>query len=279
MKWLAVLCLVVFARQASAASSEEQYWQLRDSYIRKFSSSAVNEPVSEEAFKRHEAALGELANLLRAVVGPVKVKGLPGEGTSNADTLDEHDSGFGHVDGLAFSSADYKTHVVVTTKVLLQHWLAEHRDDGLPQQIGAALKSGEFYHWVADDAAFAKYAELPIAKPAAASLAVAVLGVRSNGELKGTPNEIHLAVIQGERIYVATTHAELKMNPIPACERVWKTMMEKPADTTAPRGDIERSDNADVIYARCFAERAPRLPLFRTATTRAQSLLELLPLR
>ena len=35
---------------------------------------------------------------------------------------------------------------VVTTTALLKHWLREHREDGLPQEIAAAFKSDRFYY-------------------------------------------------------------------------------------------------------------------------------------
>ena len=115
----------------------------------------------------------------------------------------------------------------MTTTPLLKHWLAEHREDGMPQEIGAAFKSDRFYYQAIQDFAFAKYAELPITKPAAASVAVAVLGVRGNGDLKGPPHEIDVVAIQGEKVFFLAVTDAVKTAEIPACEKVWKQMMAR----------------------------------------------------
>ncbi|MDE5444914.1 hypothetical protein GWG65_26395 [Bradyrhizobium sp. CSA207] len=275
MKWLALLCLLVFATDANAAAPEQHYLDLRDRYIAKFSKAAEN----DETYKQHDAALKELAGVLRGLVGPVTIKGLPAEATSNADTLYKGDSGFGHLDGLGFASEADKTHAVVTTTALLKHWLREHREDGMPQEIGAAFRSDRFYYNAIQDAAFAKYAELPITKPAGASVAVAVLGVRGNGDLKGPPDEIDVVAIQDEKVFFIAARDAVKTAPIPACEKVWKQMMAKPIDKNDPRGDMTREDNAMTAFTQCFAKAAPGQGWFAAAVRKAQSQLDLLPLR
>lgn len=274
MKWLTLLCLLVFATDANAAAPEQHYLDLRDRYIAKFSMAAEN----DENYKQHDAALKELAGVLRGLIGPVTIKGLSAEGTSNADTLYKGDSGFGHLDGLGFASEADKTQAVVTTIALLRHWLREHREDGMPQEIGVAFKSDRFYYNAIQDAAFAKYAELPITKPAGASVAVAVLGVRGNGDLKGPPDEIDVVAIQGEKVFFMAARDAVKTAPIPACEKVWNQMMAKPIDKKDPRGDMTREDNAMTAYTQCFAKAAPSQSWFAAAVKRAQSQLDLLPL-
>ncbi|MBR0845081.1 hypothetical protein JQ607_33210 [Bradyrhizobium liaoningense] len=275
MRSLALLCLLVLATPADAASPEQHYLDLRDRYIAKFSKAKE----SDEIDKQHDAALKELAGALRSLMGPVTIKGLPTEGKSNVDTLFKNDIGFGHLDGLGFASEGGKTQAVVTTTALLKHWLAEHRDDGMPQEIGAALGSDRFYYYAIQDAAFAKYAELPITKPAATSTAVAVLGVRGNGDLKGPPDEIDVVAIQGEKAFFIATSDAVKTAPIPTCEKIWKQMMAKPVDKKDPRGDMTREDNAMAAFTACFAKEAPSQSWFAAVVKKAQSQLDLLPLR
>ena len=275
MRSLALLCLLVVATPARAAAPEQHYLDLRDRYIAKFSKAKEN----DETFKQHDAALHELTGVLRGLVGPVTIKGLPADGKSNADTLFRGDSGFGHLDGLGFASEGDKVQAVVTTTGLLKHWLREHREDGMPQEIAAAFKSDRFYYQAIQDSAFAKYAELPIAKPASASAAVAVLGVRGNGDLNGAPTEIDVVAIQGEKVYFLATSDAVKTAPIPACEKIWKQMMAKPIDRKDPRGDMTREDNAMTAYTVCFAKEAPSQSWYATAVKKAQSQLELLLVR
>ncbi|MBR0986428.1 hypothetical protein [Bradyrhizobium liaoningense] len=275
MKSLALLCLLALATPAHAAAPEQHYLDLRDRYIAKFSSAKE----SDEIYKQHDAALKELASVLRGLVGPVTIKGLPADGKSNVDTLFKSDIGFGHLDGLGFASEGDKMQAVVTTTGLLTHWLREHRSDGMPQDSGAAFKSDRFYYQAIQDAAFAKYAELPITKPASASAAVAVLGLRGNGGLKGAPDEIDVVATRGDKVYFLATSDALKTAEIPACERVWKQMMAKPVNKKDPRGDMAREDQAMDAYTKCFAKEAPSQSWYAAAVKKAQSQLELLPLR
>ena len=275
MKSLALLSLLVLATPVHAATPQQHYLDLRDRYIEKFSKAKE----SDEIYKQHEAALKELAGVLRGLVGPVTIKGLPADGKSNVDTLFRSDIGFGHLDGLSFASEGYKTQAVVTTSTLLTHWLREHREDGMPQESGAAFKSDRFYYHAIQDAAFAKYAELPISKPPSASAAVAVLGVRGNGGLKGAPDEIDVVATKGDKVFFIATSDAVKTAEIPACERVWKQMMAKPINKKDPRGDMAREDQAMDAYTKCFAREAPGQSWFAAAVKKAQSQLDLLPLR
>jgi hypothetical protein len=275
MRLLALLSLLALATPAYAGTPEQHYLDLRDRYIAKFSKAAE----SDETTKQHDAALKELTGVLRGLVGPVTIKGLPADGKSNADTLFKGDSGFGHLDGLGFASEGDKMQAVVTTTTLLKHWLAEHREDGMPQDVSAAFKSDRFYYYAIQDSAFAKYAELPITKPAAASVAVAVLGVRGNGDLKGPPGEIGVVAIQGDKVFFLAASDAVKTAEIPACEKVWKQMMAKPVNKKDPRGDIAREDQAMDAYTRCFAKEAPSQGWFAAAVKKAQRQLDLLPLR
>lgn len=275
MRLPALLCLLVLAMPVHAAPAERHYLDLRDRYIAKFSKAKESDEIS----KQHDAALKELAGVLRGLVGPIAIKGLPADGRSNVDTLFRSDIGFGHLDGLSFATEDYKTQAVVTTATLLTHWLREHRDDGMPQEIGAAFKSDRFYYHAIQDAAFAKYAELPVTAPASANAVVAVLGLRGNGGLKGPPDEIDVVAIKGDKVFFLATSDGVKTAEIPACERVWTQMMAKPVNKKDPRGDMAREDRAMDAYTKCFAKEAPGQSWYAAAVKKAQSQLDLLPLR
>ncbi|MCK1396358.1 hypothetical protein [Bradyrhizobium sp. 1] len=271
MRSLALLCLLVFATPAHAATPEQHYLDLRDRYIAKFSKAKE----SDETSRQHDAALNELTGVLRGLVGPVTIKGLPAEGKSNADTLFKGDSGFGHLDGLGFASEGDKMQAVVTTTGLLKHWLREHREDGMPQETGAAFKSDRFYYQAIQDSAFAKYAELPVTRPASASAAVAVLGVRGNGDLKGPPHEIDVVAIQGDKVFFLASSDAVKTAEIPACEKVFTQMMAR----KTPQDSMAKEDQAMDAYTKCFAKEAPSQSWFAGVVKKAQSQLELLPLR
>lgn len=71
------------------------------------------------------------------------------------------------------------------------------------------------YHYAIQDAAFARYAELPLTKPASASTAVAVQGVRGNGGLKGPPHEIDVVAIKDDKVFFIATSDAVKTAEIP----------------------------------------------------------------
>jgi hypothetical protein len=273
MKWLLALSLLLVSMAAQAASPEERYLAARDAAIAKFSSPDAPD------LEQHEAALAELAAMLRPIIEPVSIKGLPAEAKSNLTTLSSGDSGFGQLDGLVLASPDDKLRVVVTTTALVQHWVREHRKDGVPQELGAALRSGELYWWALTDAAFGKYAELPIVKPAAARLAVAVLGLRSNSDLKGKPNEIDVATVDGERVLILTAQVTTEIPPILRCEQGWNAAMKKPVDKSDPNGFSRREDAAEAVFIGCFIKQAPSRKFFPGVTKEAQALIDLLPAR
>jgi hypothetical protein len=289
MNWFSLLCLLLFVTSANAAAPERRYLEERDRYIAKFSKA----PENDETYKQHDAALKELVGVLRTLVGPVTIKGLPADAQSNVDTLYKGDSGFGHLDGLVFRSEADKTDVVVTTTALLKTlaWRAPRGRHAAGHrrrvQVGPLLlrgdpgrrKSDRFYCAAIQDAAFGKYAELPIVKPASASVAIAVLGLRGNGDIKGPPSEIDVVAIQGEKVFFVAVREAVETAEIPACEPVWKQMMARPINKKDPRGDTAREDKAMGAFTQCFAKAAPNQSWFATAIKKAQGELDLLPLR
>jgi hypothetical protein len=258
---------------AQAASLEQNYFASRDAYIAKFSQTYDAEDFS----RQHDLALDDLVKLLQPIVGTMAIKSLSAQPKSNVDTLSRGDSGFGQLDGLVFASPDEKTRVVVTTAVLLDHWLREH--DDVPTQIDAALKSEAFYTQALTDAALTKYADIPVAKPAEAKLAVAVLGLRSNGVVAGTPNEVDVAVVQGARVFVVSAPVTAKIDVIPACKQAWDASMSKAVDESDPDGLSRRENEADAAFVRCFADQARSHRFLPAVAKQAQSLVDMLPTR
>ena len=92
--------------------------------------------------------------------------------------------------------------------------------------------------------AFAKYAELPVAKPAGASAAVAVLGVRGNGDLKGPPHEIDVVAIRGDKVFFLANTEAVKTAELPGCEKISKEMMAR----KPPKDDVAKEDKAMDAY-------------------------------
>jgi hypothetical protein len=248
---------------AAAASPEDDYFAARDRYVEKFSALNTAGNLDEEVIEDHQRARDDLGRLLRPIVGPVAIKDFLPEARTNLDSLFKGDEGFGLLDGLLYSSPDDKSHVTVTTSALFDHWLSEHKDwwgskiANVPQQVTAALKSEAFYtQALMTDAAFVKFAELRVAKPATATFAFAMLNARTQGG-PAKPDELVVSVVQGGRIFVISAPAGVKIAPIPGC----------------------REQEGDAAFHRCFAERAKSQGFYAKLKRRAQSLVDLVARR
>ncbi len=114
---------------ATGGDPEQTYIAARDAAIAKIK---AMEAANTEAAKKNPStgddfavidfdkkASAALERQLRAIVGPVAIKGLDGEGAINLDTLIEGDEDFGLLDGMIFGPVDAKTRVIVTTDGLL----------------------------------------------------------------------------------------------------------------------------------------------------------------
>jgi hypothetical protein len=200
------------------------------------------------------------------------------------------------LDGLVYSTADDSSHIVVTTDVPLDHWLREHKDwwgptvANVPQAVGAALKSEPFYtQALKTDAAIFKYAELPVSKPSKAKLAVAMLVARAQDLGPRTPDEVLVSVVQGSRVFVVSAPASAKIEPMPACLKIWETATRKAAaaqkayvasqlkDEKLSEQSTRLEEQGDAAFRRCFAQQAKGHRSFPALTRQAQALVDLLP--
>jgi len=296
MKSILIALLILAPMAARAASPEESYLAARDAYIANFKALSDAKKIDDDATKQHEMAIGELGKLMRPIVGPVAIKGLPAEGKSSLDSLFDGDMGFGLLDGMIYSSADEKTHVIVTTDRLFDRWLRAHKDwwgpksVNVPQEVTAALTTEAFYtQALQTDSAIFKYVELPVAKPANAKFAFAMLVARAQDIGPRTPNELIVSVVQGGRVFVVSAPANAKVASIPACQKIWDEAQRKAAAAQQPHIDSEMKNeklseqrerigqDGDTAFHRCFAQQAKSQGYFADLTRQAQALVDRLP--
>jgi hypothetical protein len=276
--WIGLVALIPAG--ADAASPEQAYLAARNVQIRRLAALSKPDPGSEQVLKAHDQAVAELQNQLRRVVGPSKLElpGLPAEGKINNDTLTEGDQGFGMLDGLRYASEDHKTWAVVTTEGLFKVWLREHRkwwrDNNVPQDPANALRHMSFYtQAVSTDAAAFKSVELPIRKPAAASLAFAMLGTSAQDIGPWEAEDVTVALLQGGKLYVVRVKSSAKIGPFPSCKAQWDQANKK------SQGNPKREERDHTAFLRCFAERAPREKGFADLVRQAQEIADKLPVK
>ena len=274
---------------ATAASLEESYYASRDAYIKKFQQPGG---LSEARSKEHELALADLLKQLQRIVGPVQLKDVATEGKINLDGVVKGDQGFGMLDGVVHASADDKIRIVVTTDLLFNRWLREHRKwwgfGNVPQQADKALQSESFYtQAISTDSAVSKYAELPIKKPANASFAFAMLNARTQTDGPRPADNIIVSVVQGGRLYVVSAEAGVALGPIPKCDAVWQEYEQKAQEAYAAAAQYDAKDKnrpdgskvrdqGDAAYHRCFAKQAPGAKPFAALVLQAQRLADAL---
>ncbi|CAN7546246.1 hypothetical protein LJR220_004927 [Bradyrhizobium sp. LjRoot220] len=304
----AVPCVVLLLSNALAAqpSPEDRYIAARDAAIAKITK-MYDDKKADEAFKAAESMRAELLAKLAPIVAEPDRKGF-GPARLNLDALSEGDMGFGLLDGVRFDAlvgengatagangadgqyVQPKSHIIVTTQPLFERWLRAHRDwwgkkqKNVPQQIGAALRNESFYtQAISTDAAVVNFNELPIAKPASASFAFAMLGGRTQDAVPEAADEVFVAALADGKLYVAYGSIKPKVQ-VPACLAI-KADYDKKADNAAEDlqsnrigrkafdklGDIRQQ--GEDAYKKCFTERAPQQPSFAEATRQAQALL------
>jgi hypothetical protein len=293
MKYLWIGLLILFPSVAGATSPEQSYLAARDAQIRKAAAAEKKLGVSSDRFSKfHESALADLEGQLKQLIrlSALTIPGVVKAPKINNEALLRNDLGFGMLDGLVYSSEDYKTRAVVTTEGLLKTWLRDHRkwwkDKELPDDPAKAVTYPVFYtQAVNSDATMSKYADLPITKPATATVAVAMLVGWAQDTGPWEPDELAVSVMQGGKLYVVRVPAGTKIGPFPACNALWdeaaekrdKTAEAQRANPKAPDRMMQIENEGEAAYQHCFAERAPKEKGFAELVRQAQTIVDALP--
>ena len=244
MKALVLAALLLPPIGAAAVSPEDAYLAARDRYIASFKTTASAKD-EKAAFARHDKAVRDLEQQLKAIVGPFSASGFPAEGKLNLVSLFPDDIGFGMLDGLVYGEGESAKSIVVTTDSLLDKWLLGRPKgrsiDDIPTSAAAAVKTENFYaQAVNSDSAAANYGEIPVAAPPGAKFAHAMLSLIGNGPLvPGTPDRIFVALEQGGRVFIVSeklatrVHVEEAMHPRP------RTAVRLAHELGADDGDVQ----------------------------------------
>jgi hypothetical protein len=263
-----LLALSLAAGGALAASPEAAYLAARDKAVAEVKALEAAKASESAINAAQDRALADLTKRLKEVVGPVSVKGFPPPDQLNI-ALSVYQQGYGSLDGL-FSYGKADQALLVTTRALLTSWLEgkgkeEDNELRLPQDVVAAARQDNFYTFsISSDAAFSKYADLPVTKPTGADLAVATFGVFAQATGPWPPDAIVATVVKSERFFVA----EIRRKPIgkiPACEALW---------AKAKRAGPDAEEEADRDYRACFNARAPKERFLAGLTEEAQTLVD-----
>jgi len=294
---LASVILAGFTVCAPAATPEDAYIAARDAAIARIKSAVTADsrgpmdPTAQAIIDDDDRARAELEKQVRAIVGPVAIKGMRGEPHINLDTLNDSFQGFGMLDGMVYGGVDAKTRVIVTTDGLFKRWLINWWDDTtkLAPQLDELVKNENFYtHAILTDSAVVRFADVPLKKPAGASFAFAMLAGRTQDLVPQKADEIFVVMAQGGKIYLAYTKEFAAVGPIAACETIRKDYAKRAEaaaseesldDAARAKKSEELSGKSDSEFLRCFAEKASQQKGYAGAVKAAQALLDRLPPR
>jgi hypothetical protein len=269
---------------AQNRSPEDVYIATRNAALARFTPKTAPK-LGDKVVQEEEKARAELERQMRAIVGPVEIKGL-GEGELSLGSLYEGDIGFGTLDGLMFASEDYKTAIVVTTRSLFMRWLRGHRKEAaLPQDPDKAFRTETFYFTATmSDSAILRLAEVPLG-PSVAKPAYAMLDARSQDDTPYAANEVFVAAIKGDRAFVGHAPVDPKVT-VPACSAIREATMKKLEAESNADNDHAGRDRINVLggkaetdFRACFAVEAPKQAAFADVVKRAQELYVRMPAR
>jgi hypothetical protein len=307
LTWLAVACCGTLASgKAATPSPEDRYIAARDAAVVKVTK-LYDDKQDEAAQKADAVVRAELLTQLKAIVGETERKGYGPVKLSLMSLFSNGDEDYGALDGLRFESligdngekaghngadgkyVEPKAFIIVTTQRLFEHWL--HRDHkewlksrDLSQNFALALKDETFYTTTfPNGAAMVNFSSLPIAKPATASFAYAMLGGRTQDAMPNAANEVYVAAIANGKTYVASSTIKPKVQ-VPACIALKNGYAKKAekAGNDFQSGKLDKKaydklpdyrQQGEDAYKKCFTERAPQQPSFAEATRQAQALL------
>ncbi len=285
---LSLLLLCLFGGASRAASPEDAYLAARDKYIAQFRAMEKAKASSEKIDAAHTKALADLEGRLRGLVGEVAVKGFSGAGKINLESLTESDVGYGMLDGMVYSAgSEDGPQLVVTTRYLLDRWLAtaakKDKPNRVPADLTSALALDQFYTFsIGSDAAFTRDANFEITVPPGAELARALLGGWAQEIGPNTDHALIVTVAKDGKVFIASLRPKSAVGEIAACQAIWAEGQQKAEKLRAAREAAARSkkavdtsdekteEKADRDFHACFVQRAPKERFYPSLVEEAQ---------
>ena len=221
---------------------------------------------------------------LRRLIGPGVPKGFNGPSAMSPEALCCY-IGVDMLDGIRFTTPDDAGAVLVSTEGLLRQWRNEHNPwwsdvtRAPPVDPARAFVTSDFYtsSGVGLDSATLIHTQLPIAPPAGAGPAAAVLvqvGQMHDGNFP--PQHIAAALIRNGRVYVALVKATTKSAPIAACGAILAEFHRKAGVASGSDKTQLIRKEGEAAFEKCWSERAKDQPGFAAVVRQAQQLVDAL---
>lgn len=291
MRLVLTLLIALAGGTALAASPEDDYIAVRDKAIADITAQESANTAIETIDAQNEKALADLQQRLTAILGPLSVKDFPTTGTSNIQSLNASDIGYGMLDGLRYAQNDEGPSIVASTRGLTERWLKSksaetEADFKLPTDIGAALKLDNFYtQAIGSDAAFSGTLDFPLKKPEGADMAFARLGGWTQDIGPIYEQRVVVSVVKGDRVLIAEAPASPAVPKIAQCDSIWAAadaaaqkaqQADQGSDEESSASDPANAawEKGDADYRACMAQRLPDDPSFPALLKQAQDLAD-----
>lgn len=270
---------------SKAAGPEDAYLAARDT-----AAARIKALSGDASAKLESRTLADLEKKLAAIIGPIRLKGLPQTGKITLETLSDG-VGLGLLDGLAFESGDQSRRVVVTTAALTAAWLKAHRtwdaQHPLPDALEESSKTEEFHTQAfGSGVAFVLYGAVPVTSRS--GFVQANLFAQSQDGSPPKPDGVIVIMKKDDRVFASQMKLTAPVEPIALCDDL-KRKLDSQADVVLKRYSAgaskdqklfddytRRQEVADTEFKRCFAANAAAQRWFRAATADAQSAVDLL---
>ena len=278
--------------EASTGYTEADYVAAKDAYLKTFAADEKRGVPYSVSGPRETAALHDLADRLRKMLGPFQSEGFTGAGTSNITTL-YPEMEVDNLDGMVYQSSDSLT-VLVTTRTLLAAWLRDSLvNNRVPHDPMTALAQSVVYEYAfPEDAAVIRFANIPIDHAAESGIVAAMLVARAQDFSPFTPNDVMVSVLRGNRLYFAEQPARALIAPTPSCDTTWHDAGAKqdsvieagrsnPTDSAAKERSWhvaeQMGDQRDSLFLHCYAEHVTADPRFAQLAQQVSSIVRRLP--
>lgn len=273
---LALICISIVFCGASAAQPDAagHYLAARNRYIGQFKIAPPDGP-------RTARALDDLDRQLNQIVPRWSAPGFPRRGKINLQTLvDELD--FALLDGIVYKAGD--TSVLVTTRTLLQQWLAEEKDrwHGKPDfstVLPDAYRDGGFYtQALSNDAAAFLYGPLPVRTSSTGRTIAQLAGFGQDLLLGSGPTTLLVVAERGDRIFIAEQTLKAPTVSVPVCRSLMEGILARARAAAARNTEqsFQLEQDADRAYRLCFARYLSQQPQYGAIVQQAQTLADLL---
>lgn len=268
--------------QSSGAIAEAEYFKMRDT----FRQQSANEAHDSE---KEDRAVAILKEQIKAVIGPMSVKGFGKEGRPTIRII-SNDPCCDQIDALVFSNSSEEV-LFITTKGLVDNYVLRHPDQfkGMEGAIGTEQY---YFSTITSPSKITNYADIPVKSSNGKYFMKAFLGVFANeGVMSYSPDKIFIYISDGSHLIMLSAPTKIEEIHIPECHERYNDYDVKAcaarqsyfdSDKQYPQfmdvADLLQNTGFKALYT-CYQRKSKNMPFFVPLVKQAQSMVDRIPLK